>query len=103
MLGVIERTSIQTTNMVYAILNQMEATLEYGKQKLNWYSKEVTEMLFTQPYSKAEHLGEIIYKTSPTTLRKYFKELTDAQIVQPTQNWKEVYYVNGDLIRILED
>jgi len=102
MLGVIERTSIQTTNMVHSILNQMDATLEYGKQKLNWYSKEVNEMLFTQPYSKAEHLSKIINKSSPTTVRKYFNDLIDVQIVQPTKNWKDVYYINNDLVQILE-
>jgi Fic family protein len=40
--------------------------------------------------------------TSRTTLTKYFAELVDAGILQPAKEGKEVFYINGDLISILE-
>jgi Fic family protein len=103
MLDVVEKTSQQTSYMVDDIIDQMEATLEYGKETLDWYSKEVNEILYTQPYSKLEHLAGVLNRTAPNTLRKYMKELIDSKIVWQTQNWKEVYYMNNDLIRILEN
>ena len=102
MLGIVERTSRQTSFMVDDILSQMEATLQYGKDRFSWYTKEVNEMLFTQPYSKLEHLAVVLHRSSRTTVRKYMNELVDAKIVWPTQNWKEVYYINKDLLNILE-
>jgi len=39
---------------------------------------------------------------SRTTLTKYFAELVDAGILQAVKEGKEVFYINGDLIAILE-
>ncbi len=81
----------------------MEATLEYGKAKIKWYNKEVNETLFTQPYIKPGKLNQVLKRASRTTLTKYMAELTGLGILSPKKDGKEVYYLNSDLLRILED
>lgn len=40
--------------------------------------------------------------TSRTTTTKYMSELEKAKILTPKKDGKEVFYVNDDLVRILE-
>jgi Fic family protein len=102
MLEATEKTSILTNNRINEILSQMESTLEYAKGKIKWYSKEINEAIFSQPYIKPGLIGAILMKTSRTTLTKYMNELTDHKILTPRKDGVEVFYVNEDLIRILE-
>jgi Fic family protein len=101
MLDAVEKTSVLTQDLVEGIFNQMEATLEFGKSKIKWYSKEVNELLFSQPYLKPKLLGDMLQFNSRTTLTKYFSELTDAGILASKKDGKEVFYVNEELVRIL--
>jgi len=103
MLDAVESTSILTEELVEGIFKQMEATLGYGKSKIKWYSKDVNELIFSQPYLKPKSLGALLGINSRTTLTKYMSELTEAKILYPKKDGKEVYYVNEDLIRILTD
>jgi Fic family protein len=102
MLDIVEKTANHTNTLIDNILDQMEASLEYGKSSLSWYNKEVNELLFTQPYSKREHLAKLLSRTSRTTIKKYMDQLVDAKIVRPIKNWRETYFVNDELISILE-
>lgn len=102
MLDVVEKTSELTSQIIISILNQMESTLEHAKTKIKWYSKEVNELIFSQPYIKLRFLGDMLKITSRTTLTKYFNELVEAQILSPVKDGKDVFYINHDLIRILE-
>jgi len=102
MLKGVEQTSVYTNNMIDEIISQMQATLDYGKGKLKWYSKEINEALFTQPYIKPKVIGAILGRTSRTTLSKYMSDLVKLKIVTHKQDGKEVYYINTDLVRILE-
>ncbi len=102
MLDAIEKTSILTNNLINDILEQMDATLEYGKTQIKWYNKELNEALFCQPYIKQKYVSNIMNKTSRTTLTKYMTELVNAKILTPKKDGKEVYYINDDLMRILE-
>ena len=102
MLKATEKTSILSNARINDILGQMDATLEYAKGKIKWYNKEVNEVIFSQPYIKARVIGEIIGRTSRTTLTKYMNELVHHNILRPRKDGVEVFYVNDDLIRILE-
>jgi Fic family protein len=102
MLDAIEQTSNLTNQLVNEIIDQMEKTLIHGKQKIKWYGKELNEAIFSQPYNKPKSIGEITGKSSRTTLTKYMDELVNAGILTPKKDGKEVYYLNDDLIRILE-
>lgn len=103
MLEAIEKTSVLTEDLIRQIITQMEATLDHGKSKIKWYSKEVNELIFSQPYLKSKTLGELMGVSSRTTLTKYFSELTEAKILFPKKDGKEVYYINEELVRILGD
>lgn len=102
MLEATEKTAILTNTRINEILSQMDATLEYAKGNIKWYTKEVNEAIFSQPYIKPGLVGRIIGKTSRTTLTKYMNELVRFQILRPMKDGVEVFYVNDDLIRILE-
>ncbi len=102
MLEATEKTSLLTNNLINEILEQMDSTLDYAKDKIKWYSKEVNEAIFSQPYIKPSVLGEIIGKTSRTTLTKYINELVRYKILRPKKDGVEVFYINDDLLRILK-
>lgn len=102
MLDAIEKTAELTSRLIISILKQMEATLEYARPQIKWYNKEVNELIFSQPYIKPKLLGDTLGISSRTTLTKYFNELVENKILSPKKDGKEVFYINDDLIRILE-
>ena len=102
MLEATEKTSVLASEKIDEIIAQMDATYEYARSKISWYTKEVNEALFSQPYIKPRVIGEILGKTSRTTLTKYFNELVEYKLLSPKKIGLEVYYLNQDLIRILE-
>lgn len=103
MMKTVSYTSAYTNRLIDEILEQMEETLSYSKSKLAWYSKEVNELIFRQPYLKPSLLTMVLKRTSRTTLTKYMNDLISLGIVSPKKDGKEVFYLNNDLIRILED
>ncbi len=102
MLDAVEKTAVLTNQLIISILNQMEATLSYGKSKIKWYNKEINEAIFSQPYIKPKFIGDLLGVSSRTTLTKYFRELEDAKIVSASKDGREVFYINDDLIQILK-
>ena len=102
MLEAVEKTSILTNELINEILEQMDSTFEYAKDKMKWYSKDVNEVIFSQPYIKPNVIGKIIEKSSRTTLTKYINELVTYKILRPHKVGVEVFYINDDLLRILE-
>lgn len=97
-----EKTSLLTNQLISSILSQMDSTLGHGKSKIKWYNKDVNELLFSQPYIKPKLIGDALQISSRTTLTKYFSELVNARILSPIKDGREVFYINEDLIRILE-
>src|SRR5690606_8885593 len=95
-------TSFLCNQLLNNILEQMDATLEYGKSIIKWYNKEVNELLVSQPYIRPRLLGDILQISSRTTLTKYVNELVQGGILAAQKDGREVFYINGDLIRILE-
>jgi Fic family protein len=102
MLQAVENTARYTNRIIDEIIDQMNETLEYGKSKIKWYTKEVNEAIFSQPYIKPKLIGDILGRTSRTTLSGYTTQLVEFKILSPMQDGKEVYYINNDLIRILD-
>lgn len=102
MMKAVLATSADTNQIIDAILSQMEATYNYVKPKLKWYSYELNQALFSQPYIKQRVIGEVTGTKSRTTLTKYVKELIQLGVLSSKEDGREVYYVNDDLIRILD-
>ena len=50
MLDAVDKTSQITNSLINDIVEQMESTFEFGKSKFKWYTKELNEVLFSQPY-----------------------------------------------------
>jgi len=101
MLDAVENTSALTNNLINDIIQQMDSTLTYGKSKIRWYTKEVNEAIFSQPYIKPKIIGNVLGRSSRTTLSKRMEELVAAKILTPKRDGSEIYYLNDDLIRIL--
>lgn len=102
MMDAVKHTSNHTNHLIDTIISQMDATLEYGKKELKWYNREINEALFAQPYIKPKVIEKIVEKTSRTTITKYLSDLTSLGILTPKQVGNQVFYINNDLIRILE-
>ena len=57
MLDAVEVTASMSNELINEIVGQMTATLEHGKKHVKWYTKEVNEALFHQPYSRAKMMA----------------------------------------------
>jgi Fic family protein len=101
MLEAIEQTSKLTNSLIDEILEQMESTLAHAKLRIKWYNKEINEAIFSQPYIKPKLIGDLLGKTSRTTLTKYMNELVEHNILRQKKDGVEAYYINDDLLRIL--
>ncbi len=63
---------------------------------------QIKEVIFSQPYIKPNVIGKIIGKSSRTSLTKYINELVTYKIFRSKKDGVEVFYINDDLLRILE-
>ncbi len=102
MLRGIEGTAQITNQKIDEILAQMDSTYKYASSKLKWYSLELNQALFSQPYFKQKLIGKITGAKSRTTLTKYMLQLTELGVLSSHEEGREVFYINNDLIRILE-
>jgi Fic family protein len=102
MLNAVEGTAILTNQKIDEILSQMDATYKYAKKKLKWYTIELNQALFSQPYIKQKLIGDITGARSRTTLTKYVQQLVKIKVLSAKVDGREVYYLNNDLIRILQ-
>jgi Fic family protein len=102
MLSAVEGTAHLTNQKIDEILIQMSETYKHSQKKLRWYSMELNQALFSQPYIKQKLVGEITGATSRTTLTKYMQQLVELGVLSANEEGREVYYVNNDLIRILQ-
>jgi Fic family protein len=102
MLSAVEGTAHLTNQKIDEILIQMSETYKHTQKKLKWYSMELNQALFSQPYIKQKLVGEITGAKSRTTLTKYMQQLIELGVLSSNEEGREVYYVNNDLIRILQ-
>jgi Fic family protein len=102
MLNAVEGTSHLTNNKIDEILLQMESTYKYANKKLKWYSIELNQVLFSQPYIRQKRIAETTKTRSRTTIIKYIGKLIDLGILSAQYEGREVFYINNDLVRILQ-
>lgn len=98
----VENTARHTNQKIDEILAQMDATYAYTQKELKWYTLELNQALFSQPYIKQKLVGEITGATSRTTLTKYMQQLVELGVLSANEDGREVFYVNNDLLRILQ-
>jgi Fic family protein len=103
MMKAVEQTSRHTNQQIDSILSQMEATLNYGKQNLKWYTREMNDALYEQPYHRPKTIEKVTQKTSRNTIQLYISQLTDLGILTPKVIAGKTFYINADMVRILEE
>jgi len=102
MLKGVEFTANQSIQQINAIQCLFEETNTSIKTKLpKIYSKELTELLFEQPYCKSEFLTQRL-NISRITAAKYLKELERIGILESRKVWKETLYINNKLFELLK-
>ncbi len=97
----IESTSKWTSDKVQCIINLMEETREYVKDKLpKIYSSELVDLLFAQPYCRIHNVvDEGIVKRQ--TASEYLKKLIDINVLKEQKAGKEKIFVNPRFMGIL--
>jgi Fic family protein len=97
-LDSVEQTSRQTIEKIAIIRGLITKTFERIKTQLPniKQAKEISEILFMNPYCKIEHLVErkIAVRQSAS---KYLKDLESIGILKSDKVWKETIYRNVDL------
>jgi Fic family protein len=102
MLDAVEQTALHTRDKIIAIRNLLNETLEIAKENLptRVYSKDLIELLFHQPYTKAQFLVEAgIVKRQAAS--DYLKKLEEIGVLSSHKVGKENLYLNKKLYDIL--
>ena len=98
----VSSTAINTIKKIKEIKNLFDKTLEEMKLKLpsKVYSKELIELLFTNPYCKVEFVVNAgIAKRQ--TAAEYLKEIEKTGLLKSKKVGKEVLYLNKSLLELL--
>ena len=96
-----ERTARGTLQKVNAIRAEFRRVVRYLKDvHSKSYRKELVELLFEQPYVRAEMVAKHL-DVDPRTARKYLEQLRDTGIVHRQQTGRERLYLNDNLLKIL--
>ncbi len=102
MLDAIESTASFTRQRIQDIRSLMYDTLKFTKKKLpsRVYSKELIEMIFRQPYTKAQLLveGGIAERK---TAAEYLRELVKIGVLKPKKVGRENLFLNVSLFNLL--
>jgi len=102
MLDAVEQTALHTMDKIRAIRELLDKTLEFTKENLpsRVYSKDLIELLFHQPYTKAQFLVEAgIVKRQAAA--DYLKNLKEIGVFSVHKVGKENLYLNTKLYEIL--
>ncbi len=98
MLDAVEQTANQTRERIIAIRKLLDHTLEDAKAKLpaRVYSKDLIELIFRQPYTKAQFIVDAGLAERKTAA-SYLKELEKAGILSSQKVGRENLYLNVKL------
>ena len=102
MLDAVEQTALDTRDKILAIRDLLIRTLEFTKENLpsRVYSKDLIELLFHQPYTKAQFLVDAgIVKRQAAA--DYLKKLEEIGVLSSHKVGKENLYLNTKLYKIL--
>jgi Fic family protein len=101
MLAAVEETSIWTTEKIRAVRNLMDATVAFvSTSSPKIYSRELIEVIFTQPYSRIADVVDAKLAVRQTA-SKYLKELAAKGVLQERQEGRENIYINVRFLDLL--
>jgi Fic family protein len=103
MLQGIEQTARETCDLVDRILKLMAETAERVRtQQPSIYSKDLIEVIFSNPYCRIRFLEDSKIAKRQTA-SGYLKKLAGMRILTPVKAGRELYYINHGLLRILSE
>ncbi len=102
MLAAVEETARWTTGRILAVRELFEATTERCRQELpgRVYSKELLELIFTQPYVKVKFVVDAGIVGSQAAA-EYLRELERLGILESERRGREVIYRHPALLELL--
>ncbi len=101
MLDAIEKTSLDTMEMIKSIWDLMWKTKKSMKDKLpKIYSKDLLEIIFSHPYTKIEFLVDGMWMSRQRSSR-YLQELVNSGYMLVIQIKNSKYFVNIELFERL--
>lgn len=101
MLDAVEKTSLDTMEMIKDIWELMWKTKKSLKEKLpKVYSKDLLEIIFSHPYTKIEFLVDWMWMSRQRASR-YLQELVDNWFMIVIQIKNSKYFVNVELFELL--
>lgn len=101
MLAAVEDTAQWTTQKIHAIRNLMSDTVAHVSASTpKIYSRELVELLFTQPYCR---IGDLVAAGlgNRVTASKYLGELVDSGVLRERKEGRENLYLNVRLLDLL--
>lgn len=102
MLDAVEKTSIDTMNIIKEIWNLMWKTKLSLKEKLpKIYSKDLLEIIFSHPYTKIEFLVDELWITRQRSSR-HLQELVNNWYMKIVKIKNSKYFVNIELFELLK-
>ncbi len=104
MMKAIQVTADITYRKINDILNAKEAILNHISKEAKKLRKpeKLTEMIFTQPFTRVKHLQDAkLY--SENTAREYLNKLCDLKVLEKKTMEGHHYYLNIELYRILSE
>ncbi len=98
----IEKTSLETIELVNGIFTLMNKTRAEIKEKLpKIYSKDLVEILFMHPYTKIDFLVDGLVITRKTA-SKYLNELEHLGIMKNIRIKNSKFFINKELFNMLK-
>jgi Fic family protein len=102
MLKGIEITSQQTILIVLKIKELMQEYKKNIRSTFRFYSQDLINNLFRHPYTKIEFLEKDL-QISRLTAKKYLEQLVDAGFLEKQKVWRNNYYINRPLFKLLSN
>ncbi|MES2345379.1 MAG: Fic/DOC family N-terminal domain-containing protein [Chlamydiota bacterium] len=101
-LAAVRETSKWTTSKIFAIQALMEESRILIKARASSiYSKELVELLFTQPYVRIHNLVETGF-IGRDTASKYLKILCDIGFLEEVKRGREKFFINHQFLSLLK-
>jgi Fic family protein len=101
MLTAVEHTASWTTKKIRSIHELMTATSQYVRVRApRAYSRELVEVIFTQPYCRIENLTELGLGTRHT-VSAYLKQLVSIGVLTEEKVWRDKVFINRKYLDLL--
>ena len=100
-LRAVEETSKQTCELIDDLLVQMQdVATRFRAQHRNAYSKDLIELVFSNPYCRIRFIEDTLQVSRPTA-SSYLQKFAELGILREARMGRDVYYVNERMLKTL--